>query len=82
MFIELPTSLAAIGDPAVDLPLDLEGFLAFTRVPPPRGTRPGEPGSRIRLTIARDARQWPWHVAVAWSGPEEECLTFTRSDGR
>lgn len=75
MFIELPTSLAATADPAVDLPLDFDPADTFTAVHPRRGERAADAGSRMRLGLPRDARQWPWRASAPPAGAE--VLTFT-----
>jgi hypothetical protein len=74
MFIELPHVFAAMADPAPELPADFEGPLTMTAPALPRGSR-ARSGSRIRIAIARDGRQWPSHASVA-AGPAFE-LTFT-----
>ncbi len=75
MFIELPHALTRSAELALDLDPAFDEPQTLTAADLPR-VKGAAAASRIRLTLARDARTWPMHASV--DGGQGFELTLTQ----
>ena len=74
MFIELPHALTPSAELALELDPAFDEPQTLTAAELPR-VKGALAASRIRLTLARDARSWPMHASVDGSQSFELTLT-------